>query len=263
MPGQERNKPSNTPESPPQSQPPTPEGAKEGIDKEKEKKEKDIHEKTKKKLGVLENLGLGGDFGLLMKDFFKTFGDFLSEFDGLKDKVANVFMSQTPEQIREITSKSKDYKVPNVENPETKKTSLEKPKKGEKIVIYLYRCLGIPLPTKEQLSPLKKLDITHLMFQLMGSFQFAKGKTEIIKGFMTKPSKFYKNDIAFFRNRLTGEITAGFVQKIGKGKITISTINDDGSKTTVEKYENQLLIAFQIPGNKTNGPIPTKTKSQD
>jgi len=221
----------------------------EAAEKKQNGKEK-VRKNTKQGLASL-SAGLGGDFGFLMKQWFETFENFVKNFDGIKDKVSNLFMAQNPDEINKILSKSKDYKLPRVDKPEKVSTTLEPPKTDEKLVQYLYRCLKIPTPTKEQLAPLKKLDIKHLMFQLMTSFKFEKGATEINKGFTKKPVKFHKNDITFFRNKLTGELTAGFVQKIEnkEPKITIITMDDTGKQTTTSKYTSQLLIAFSIPGN--------------
>ena len=222
---------------------------------------KEITANTKNELkeivGGMEGM-LGGDFGLLMKQLFETFGKFLSSFDGIKEKMGNVFLAQTPEEIQKITDESKNYKVPKIQNVDAVTATMEDPKPEEKLVVYLYRCLKVPVPTAEQLDPQKTLDIKHLMFQMMGSFQFAKGKEDIINGFTKKPEKFFKDDMVFFRNKVDGEITAGFVQSIGDNTVEITTIDETGAKRTIPKYKNMCLMAFHIPGNKTKGPAPIK-----
>lgn len=259
----QRKSPPSRPRQAPENAPaPSAEQSRERVQEKAQEKLKkgkeEVKEKTKGKLGEM----LGGDFGSLMKKLFKTFGEFLSTFDGLSDKVGNIFAAQSPEDIRKITEKSNQYKVPPVENPEAKKTDILKPEKDEQLVAYLYRCLKIPIPTAEQLHPHKKLDIRHLMFQLMHSFQFAKGKKEIVKGFTEKPEQFYTDDIVFFRNPINGIITAGFVKKIGSYKLTIETIDSDGNKQTTTKYKNMCLMAFHLPGNKANGPVKVEKKKQ-
>ena len=254
------NKPQSRPAPEPetQSEKKTPEELKAEALKKKEAGKKAITKETKGKLDTM----LGGDFGLLMRKLFKTFGKFLSSFDGIKDNIGNILASQSPEEIRKITDKSKDYKVPSIDKPEEKVTTIEDPNPKEKLVAYLYRCLKIQQPTPEQLSPHKKLDIRHLMFQLMHSFQFAKGKKDIIDGFTKKPQKFYKDDIVFFRNSLNGDITAGFVQKIGEYTVTVTTLDETGTKRTIPMYKNMCLMAFHIPGNKTKGTVPIKKKKK-
>ncbi|MBD3157034.1 hypothetical protein GF369_04380 [Candidatus Peregrinibacteria bacterium] len=258
----QRKSPSSTSQEPPKTPKATHEHSKDRARKAaKEKHEQGkeaVKEKTKGKLGEI----LGGDFGSLMKKLFKTFGSFLATFDGLSDKVGNIFAAQSPEDIRKITEKSKQYKVPTVENPETKTTDILKPEKDEQLVTYLYRCLNIPVPTKEQLHPHKKLNIRHLMFQLMHSFQFKKGKKEIMKGFTKKPEQFYTDDIVFFRNSLNGVITAGFVKKIDDHTVTIETIDASGKKQTTTKYKNMCLMAFHIPGNKSKGPVKIEKREK-
>lgn len=254
--------PGSTPAQSAENQPKqkTPEQLKaEAAAAEKRDKGKEaVKQETKGKLGEM----LGGDFGMLMQKLFKSFGNFLSKFEGIKDRMANIFTAQTPEDVREITSKSKNYKVPPVKEPEKKITTIEVPKPDEKLVAYLYRCLKIPVPTKEQLEPHKKLDIRHLMFQLMNSFQFAKGKTDILNGFTKKPTKFFKNDIVFFRNAINGEITAGFVQEIEDPNVTVTTMDETGTKRTIPKLNNMCLMAFHIPGNKPKGVVPVKKKKK-
>lgn len=253
-PQEAQNAPGNTPESPERSKDRARKAAKEKYEQGK----KEVKKETKGKLDEI----LGGDFGDLMKKLFKTFGGFLATFDGLSDKVGNIFAAQSPEDIRKITEKSKQYNVPAVENPETKKTDILKPEKDEQLVTYLYRCLNIPIPTAEQLRPHKKLNIRHLMFQLMHSFQFKKGKKEIMKGFTEKPEQFYTDDIVFFRNALSGVITAGFVKKIDDHTVTIETIDASGKKQTTTKYKNMCLMAFHIPGNKSKGPVKVEKKKK-
>ena len=197
-----------------------------------------------------------------MKNLFKSFGKFLASFDGIKDQIGNIFTAQSPEEVDDIFRKSTKYKVPQIENPNSKKTEILEPNQNEKLISYLYRCLNIPIPTKEQIAPHKKLNIRHLISQLWRTYQFAKGKKEIIRGFTTKPPKFYKNDIVFFRNSFSGQITAGFVQEIGEHKITITTLDETGTQRTIPKYQNMCFMAFHIPGNKANGPVPVKKRGE-
>lgn len=236
----------------------TPDQLKDEAAKKKETGEKSVKEKTRGKLDSM----LGGDFGLLMKKLFDSFGGFLSSFDGIRDKIGNVFAAQSPEEVDRIFKKSKDYKVPKIDKPEGKSTNILNPNKEEKLLSYLYRCLGIPEPTKEQVAPKKKLDIRHLISQLWRTYPFEKGKKAILKGFTDKPPKFFKDDIVFFRNALNGEITAGFVQEIGEYKVKVTTLDETGTKRTVGMYKNMCLMAFQIPGNKTKGAVPVKKKKK-
>lgn len=238
----------------------TPEELKAAALEKKKREEDKIKQDSREKRKNM--LGLGGDFGLLLKKLFKSFGSFLAEFDGIKDKMANIFTAQSPEDIRKITAKSKNYKLPAIKNPDTIVTTIENSKPDEKLVAYLYRCLKISIPTKKELHPHKKLNIRHLMFQMMGSFQFAKGRKDILTGFTKKPQKFYKNDIVFFRNAISDKLTAGFVQEIGDHTVKVTTIDETGTKRTIPKYKNMCLMAFHIPGNKSKGVVPVKKKKK-
>jgi hypothetical protein len=218
-----------------------------------------VKKETKSKL---EGLALGGDFGLLMKKFFNKFGKFLSSFDGISDKVGNIFAAQSPEEVDRICNESKNLKIPKIENPESKVTTIEEPNPEEKLLIYLYRCLKIAVPTKENIKPSKKLTMQHLMLQLWRTYPFAKGKKEIMAGFTQKPEKFHKDDIVFFRNGMTGNITSGFIQEIGEHTIKVTTLDETGTKRTIPMYKNMCLMAFQIPGNKSKSVVPVKKKKK-
>jgi hypothetical protein len=252
----------------PETQTPQPEAPKTEAEAkaEAEKKAENERDKGKEKVtgdtknqleGMTKGIEgmLGGDFGLLMKQLFETFGKFLSSFDGIKDKMGNIFQAQTPEEIQKIMDESKKYKVPKIQNVDAITTTIENPQPDEKLVNYLYRCLKIPVPTAEQLDPEKTLDIRHLMFQMMGSFQFEKGESNIVKGLTEKPEKFFQGDLIFFRNKINGEITAGFVKSISKDTIEIETTDETGTQCIISKDKNMCLIAFHIPGNKLKGPV--------
>ncbi len=250
--------------SQPQAQPEAPktdaekaEAEKKAAAEKKDEGKKDVVEQAK---AGLDKLGLGGDFGFLMKRLFETFGKFMSSFEGIKDNIGGIFLSQSPEEVQKIMDESKNYKVPKIQNVDAITATLEDPQPEEKLVVYLYRCLKVPIPTAEQLEPHKTLDIRHLMFQMMGSFQFAKGKKEIRDGFTKKPEKFFKDDLVFFRNKIDGEITAGFVQKIGENSLEITTIDETGTKRTIPKTDSMCLLAFHIPTNKSKGPVPIEKK---
>lgn len=259
-----QNKPETTPSTKPLVAPEKKDNQ-ENPNQQKEaalKKKESGKEKTKKETkGKLDTL-LGGDFGLLMKKLFKTFGSFLASFDGIKDKVGNIFAAQSPEDVDKIFRESKNYKVPTIANPNDKKTEILEPNADEKLISYLYRCLKIPIPTKEQIAPKKTLNIRHLISQLWRTYQFEKGEKAIMKGFTQKPEKFYKDDIIFFRNGLTGKITAGFAQEIHEHTVIVTTLDETGTKRTIPMYKNMCFMAFHIPGNKPKGSVPIKKKKK-
>ena len=250
----------------PETQAPQPEAPKTDAEKakaeaeakakaERDKGKEDVNAKTKEALESLSG-SLGGDFGILMKKLFESIGKIASAFDGIGERLGDIALAQTPGDIQKEMDKLKNYKIPPIKNVDTITATIEDPKPEEKLVSYLYRCLKVPVPTAEQIAPDKTLDIKHLASQGMCSFQSGKGREEILNGFTNKPEKFFKDDLIFFVNKFNGEMTAGFVQSIGKDTIKYKTIDETGTTCTIEGRKSMCFVALHIPGNKTKGPVP-------
>ncbi|MBA4337100.1 hypothetical protein C0416_05015 [bacterium] len=252
--------------STPEIAPANPENAEKAKTEAGEKKEesgKKVTEEAKKGLNDLaNNLGLG-DLGTWLPELFKALEKFFKELKLAGENISKISKAKTPEEVAtEITGK-----IAGISNAAEKTTNIEAPNPKEKLVNYLYRCLKIPVPTAEQLPANTNPDLKYMMIQMMGSFPFEKGPSNIVKGLTEEPRKFFTGDLIFFmdpkQKGTDKEITAGFVHSIVGDTIRITTIDETGTQRIISKPTDTCVTAIHIPGNKLKGPVEEQDKPTD
>lgn len=235
----------------------------EAARKKKEAGEKAAKEKSRKARETLKaNLGLGGDFGLMVKKLLEAFGNMLSKFDGISDKVKTLFYTYKKEDADKILKQDK-HSPKEIADANKKSTDItEDAKKKDKLVDFLYTALKLPIKDEGLPKGVKRSPRT-LLLRMMRSYNAINGPKKITDAIKAKPPQLYKGDIVFFFNKLTGEFTAGFIKELKGKKVVVETMSPNGTyQPNKEYYTAQCFKAFHIPGNKPKGPIKIAKKKK-
>ncbi len=228
------------------------------AEKAKRKKEQAKEEVSKTTSDKLKEAFGGMDFVGSVKGVMESWANLWKLILSMSDEFDNFKFEQDPVKMQKILTKwEKKIKVPEIGNKESLKTSIEKPKKDEKLVDYLYRSIGLAKPDVSKIKPeTKSVKLPHLIMQLKKSLTYNSGRKSITENFKKKNPIFFKGDMVVLRDKLrkgADQYNAGFVVAMSGTSVYIRNNESDKPK----KYPAaQLFVAFHIPGNNQNGKVP-------